>query len=63
MKIALTANGPKWDSQIDLRFGRTEYIFVYDANKEEISHFNNGAIENSTHGAGEMTIKGALKEF
>ncbi|MCK5331857.1 MAG: NifB/NifX family molybdenum-iron cluster-binding protein [Candidatus Marinimicrobia bacterium] len=57
MKIAFTAKGIKWDSQMDPRFGRTEYIFVYDDNKDEISYFDNRAIENAAHGAGPQTAQ------
>ena len=31
MKIAFTAVGKDWDAIIDPRFGRTEYIVVFDA--------------------------------
>ena len=32
MKIAFTTKGTDWDSNMDPRFGRTEYIFIYDCN-------------------------------
>ena len=30
MKIAFTTKGAEWDSKMDPRFGRTEYLLVYD---------------------------------
>ncbi|MCD8480257.1 MAG: hypothetical protein LRZ88_08550 [Candidatus Cloacimonetes bacterium] len=30
MKIVFTASGEGWDARIDPRFGRTDYILVYD---------------------------------
>ncbi len=57
MKIAFTAKGTDWDSMMDPRFGRTEFLFVYDEDKEEISHFDNSKIANTAHGAGPQTAK------
>ena len=38
MKIAFTSKGTKWDSKMDPRFGRTEFILIYDEEKiEEVS--------------------------
>ncbi len=55
MKIAFTAKGNEWDSKMDPRFGRTEFILIYDNEKEEMTHFDNRAIENEAHGAGPKT--------
>ncbi|MCB2196918.1 MAG: NifB/NifX family molybdenum-iron cluster-binding protein [Bacteroidetes bacterium] len=55
MKIAFTAKGTDWDSQMDPRFGRTEYILVYDDEKETFESFDNRDIENEAHGAGPKT--------
>jgi predicted Fe-Mo cluster-binding NifX family protein len=62
MKIAFTTKGITWDSQIDPRFGRTEYILVYDDLKNEFSHFDNRAIAEQAHGAGPQTAQ-KLFEF
>ena len=43
MKIAFTTKGITWDSMMDPRFGRTEYILVYDDVKDEFSHYDNHA--------------------
>lgn len=55
MKIAFTAKGTDWDSQMDPRFGRTEFILVYDDEKETFESFDNRDIENEAHGAGPKT--------
>ena len=55
MKIAFTAAGKDWDAMIDPRFGRTEYIVVYDESNEELSVIDNSAVKNEAHGAGTAT--------
>ena len=55
MKIAFTAKGTEWNSEMDPRFGRTEYILVYDDEKKEFTSFDNREIENEAHGAGPKT--------
>jgi predicted Fe-Mo cluster-binding NifX family protein len=55
MKIAFTAKGTSWDSQIDPRFGRTEYILVYDEQTDQLTSLNNQDASNDAHGAGPKT--------
>ncbi len=55
MKIAFTAKGTEWNSEMDPRFGRTEFILVYDDEKDEFTSFDNRDIENEAHGAGPKT--------
>lgn len=55
MKIAFTAKGPNWNSKIDPRFGRTEYLLVYDTLTKELKSIDNRDIENEAHGAGPKT--------
>ncbi|MEE4198497.1 MAG: NifB/NifX family molybdenum-iron cluster-binding protein [Bacteroidales bacterium] len=55
MKIAFTAKGTQWDASMDPRFGRTEYILVYDDAKDSLESFDNREIENEAHGAGPKT--------
>ena len=55
MKIAFTSTGTDWDSMIDARFGRTEYIVIHDDTKEELIVFDNSAVKNEAHGAGTAT--------
>ena len=62
MKIAFTAKGTEWDSMMDPRFGRTEFILVYSDETNELSHYDNRAIEMTAHGAGPQTAK-KLFEF
>jgi len=57
MKIAFTTKGIYWDSIMDSRFGRTEYILVYDDEKNELTIFDNRAISNEAHGAGPRTAQ------
>ena len=62
MKIAFTSKGINWDSMMDPRFGRTEYILVYDDGKKIFNHFDNREIEKDPHGAGPKTAQ-KLFEF
>ena len=55
MKIAFTAAGKDWDAMIDPRFGRTEYIVVYDDVTDELSVIDNSEVKNEAHGAGTAT--------
>lgn len=55
MKIAFTTKGTEWDSMIDPRFGRAEFLLIYDEEKDELTHFDNRDIANEAHGAGPKT--------
>ncbi|NOZ48184.1 MAG: dinitrogenase iron-molybdenum cofactor biosynthesis protein [Chlorobi bacterium] len=55
MKIAFTTKGINWDSKIDPRFGRTEYILVYNEENNEFFNYDNREIEKEAHGAGPQT--------
>ena len=55
MKIAFTATGTTWDSMIDPRFGRTEYIVLHDEDTKELSVTDNSAVKDEAHGAGTAT--------
>ena len=57
MKIAFTTTGTDWDSKIDPRFGRTDFILFYDEDIEEISTIDNREIVNVAHGAGPKTAQ------
>ena len=57
MRIAFTSKGTDWDSMMDPRFGRTEFLLVYDEDKEELIHFDNRVIEDVAHGAGPKTAQ------
>jgi len=57
MKIAFTAAGTAWDSAIDPRFGRTEFIVIYDEETKELSSVDNSTVKNEAHGAGTATAQ------
>jgi len=57
MKIAFTTQGTEWDSLIDSRFGRTEYLLVYDQGQDTFEHFDNRANKDEAHGAGPQTAQ------
>jgi len=57
MKIVLTAKGKEWDSKIDPRFGRTEYIFIYDEDNDKIEILDNISVTSEAHGVGPKTAQ------
>ncbi len=57
MKIVLTTKGAEWDSKMDARFGRTEYLFFYDEEKDEINTIDNRSVANEAHGVGPKTAQ------
>lgn len=57
MNIVFTAKGETWESKMDPRFGRTDYLFMYNDETEEIKTINNLDIQNAAHGAGPQTAK------
>ena len=52
MKIIFTSSGEGWDAKIDPRFGRTDYILLYNEETEELSSIDNREIQDVAHGAG-----------
>ena len=57
MKIAFTAKGKEMDSEMDPRFGRTEYFVFYDEDTKEVTSYDNRDTENDAHGAGPKTAQ------
>lgn len=57
MRIAFTSTGKNWDSIIDSRFGRTEFIVVYNEETKGIEVVDNSAVKNEAHGAGTATAQ------
>ena len=57
MKIAFTSKGTGWESKMDPRFGRTEYILIYDENQDQFDTVDNRDIESVAHGAGPQTAQ------
>ncbi len=62
MKIAFTSKGKGWDDMIDPRFGRTDFLLIWDEEKEELTAFDNRNINSVAHGAGPQTAQ-KLSEF
>ena len=62
MKIAFTTKGKDMDSQMDPRFGRTEYFVIFDDATEEMKVVDNTAIVNEAHGAGPKTAQTLFEE-
>jgi len=42
---------------IDPRFGRAEYLLMYDEEKNEFTKFDNRDVKNVAHGAGPQTAQ------
>ncbi len=57
MKIAFTAKGIEWDSAMDPRFGRTEFLLIYDDQSEDLTSLDNRSVANVAHGAGPQTAQ------
>ena len=60
MKIVFTSKGYDWNSMIDPRFGRTEYIVIYDEETKKLEAVDNREIISQEHGAGPMTAQKVL---
>lgn len=57
MKIAFTTKEPSWDSMMEARFGRAEYVVIYDEKSAQVSFHDNHDIVNQEHGAGPKMAK------
>lgn len=57
MKIAFTAKGDNWDAKMDPRFGRTDYLLIYDEDADELTGVDNRKIAEVAHGAGPQTAQ------
>jgi len=57
MKIAFTAKGKDMDSEMDPRFGRTEYFVFYDEDTSDVTSYDNRDTGNDAHGAGPKTAQ------
>ncbi|MDZ7796674.1 MAG: NifB/NifX family molybdenum-iron cluster-binding protein [Candidatus Marinimicrobia bacterium] len=62
MKIAFTSKGKDWDAQMDPRFGRTEYFFIFDEENGGSRVVDNTDIKNEAHGAGPKTAQRLFEE-
>jgi predicted Fe-Mo cluster-binding NifX family protein len=57
MKILITAKGPDWGDAVDPRFGRADYLFVYDDAEDRIEAIDNRSVADVAHGAGPKTAQ------
>lgn len=57
MKVAFTTKGTLWESPIDPRFGRAEFLMVYDEGKKQFNSYDNRSISEEAHGAGPQTAQ------
>ncbi len=57
MKIAFTSTGPAWESIIDSRFGRADYIVMFDEDTGNLDVLDNTSVQNEAHGAGTATAQ------
>ena len=57
MKIVFTSQGNNWESKIDSRFGRTDFIVLFDDETKDFQAIDNTAINNEAHGAGTATAQ------
>ncbi len=60
MKLAFTAKGGDWDSQMDPRFGRMDMLVIYDEKSDKLEAIPNDETEAMEHGAGLQTAKKVL---
>lgn len=61
MRILFTAKGSSWDSPMDPRFGRMNFLVLYDEEKDELTSTSNEEVDLLGHGAGLQTTKKALE--
>ncbi|MFB3893259.1 MAG: NifB/NifX family molybdenum-iron cluster-binding protein [Phycisphaerae bacterium] len=52
MKVAVTAQGPELDSQVDPRFGRAKCFVIVDTETSQVNAVDNTVNLNAVQGAG-----------
>ena len=57
MKIAFTSKGTDWESMIAPRFGRAEFLLLYNEENNEFINYDNRKIAEVAHGAGPQTAQ------
>jgi len=57
MKIAFTAKDIHWNSEIDPKFGRADYLLIYDTETDTLNADDNKENANVAHGAGPKTAE------
>jgi predicted Fe-Mo cluster-binding NifX family protein len=62
MKLLITSKGVKIDSPVDPRFGRAQYLIVFDTQTREFEAIDNTENLNALHGAGIRVAKTVIDE-
>lgn len=57
MKILFTSTGKGWSSRIDPRFGRADFLLLYETENDMLTVFDNTLVTKKAHGAGSATAK------
>lgn len=57
MIVGFTSTGEGWDAKIDPRFGRTDFILLYDEEKDELRAVDNRDVSAMAHGVGPKTAQ------
>jgi len=57
MKIVFTAKGTTWNDQMDPRFGRADYLLVFNEESEDLTVLDNREQSEQEHGAGPRTAQ------
>jgi predicted Fe-Mo cluster-binding NifX family protein len=57
MKIGFTSKGKNWESDIDPRFGRAEYLLVYDEQENRLEAVDNNEVSEKGHGVGPVVAQ------
>jgi len=55
MKIAISTTGPNLEDYLDPRFGRANWLCIYDMDTKTMDFINNAENFNTSHGAGIQT--------
>jgi predicted Fe-Mo cluster-binding NifX family protein len=57
MKIGFTSKGNGWESEIDPRFGRAEYLLLYDEEQDRLDAVDNNEVSEKGHGVGPVVAQ------
>ena len=60
MKILFTAKGNEKNAEMDPRFGRAPYLFIYNDETQEEEWVDTSSISEAGHGAGPKMAKQAM---
>jgi len=57
MKIVFTSKGKDMDSMMDPRFGRADFLIMYDEETKSHTTYDNSESGGAAHGAGPLTAQ------